>query len=93
MERGKLPEISPPAWPQPATARLTNHPLPNRGFLELPFSWSGEIINRYRGYVNKTNGDGVMALFGVPFENASHACDAILSALNLQRDLRRQFPL
>ena len=36
MERGKLPEISPPAWPQPATARLTNHPLPNRGFLELP---------------------------------------------------------
>ena len=57
------------------------------------FSWSGEIINRYRGYVNKTNGDGVMALFGVPFENASHACDAILSALNLQRDLRRQFPL
>ena len=37
MERGKLPEISPPAWPQPATARLTNHPLPNRGFLELPY--------------------------------------------------------
>ena len=36
LERGKLPEISPPAWPQPATARLTNHPLPNRGFLEVP---------------------------------------------------------
>jgi adenylate cyclase len=37
------------------------------------FSWSGKIINRYRGYVNKTNGDGIMALFGVPYENASHA--------------------
>ena len=36
LERGKLPEISPPAWPQPATARLTNHPLSNRGFLEVP---------------------------------------------------------
>ena len=57
------------------------------------FSWSGEIISRYRGYVNKTNGDGVMALFGVPFENSSHAIDAVLAALNLQRDLRRQFPL
>ena len=57
------------------------------------FSWSGEIITRYRGYVNKTNGDGVMALFGVPFENASHANDAVLAALNLQRDLRRHFPL
>ena len=57
------------------------------------FSWSGEIINRYRGYVNKTNGDGVMALFGVPFENASHAIDSVLAAVNLQRDLHRQFPL
>ena len=34
-----------------------------------------------------------MALFGVPFENSSHAIDAVLAALNLQRDLRRQFPL
>ena len=25
-----------PAWPQTATARLTNHPLSNREFLEVP---------------------------------------------------------
>ena len=25
------------------------------------FSWAGEIIRRYRGYINKTNGDGIMA--------------------------------
>ena len=37
MERGKLPEIPVPAWPQTATARLTNHPLSNREFLEVPF--------------------------------------------------------
>ena len=26
-----------PAWPQTATARLTNHPLSNREFLEVPY--------------------------------------------------------
>ena len=36
LERGKLPEIPVPAWPQTATARLTNHPLSNREFLEVP---------------------------------------------------------
>jgi class 3 adenylate cyclase len=29
------------------------------------FGAAGEIIGRYRGYINKTNGDGIMALFGV----------------------------
>ena len=38
LERGKLPEIPVPAWPQTATARLTNHPLSNREFLEVPYS-------------------------------------------------------
>ena len=57
------------------------------------FSWAGEIINRYRGYINKTNGDGIMALFGVPFESGTHATDAVLAALNLQRESRDHFPL
>ena len=44
MERGKLPEIPVPAWPQTATARLTNHPLSNREFLEVPLTnWPGEV--------------------------------------------------
>ncbi|MFP6690777.1 MAG: adenylate/guanylate cyclase domain-containing protein [Alphaproteobacteria bacterium] len=30
------------------------------------FSWAGDIISRYCGYLNKTNGDGTMALFGAP---------------------------
>ena len=42
MERGKLPEIPVPAWPQTATARLTNHPLSNREFLEVPTIEPGE---------------------------------------------------
>ena len=41
MERGKLPEIPVPAWPQTATARLTNHPLSNREFLEVPIRFPG----------------------------------------------------
>ena len=35
LERGKLPEIPVPAWPQTDTARLPNHPLSIREFLEV----------------------------------------------------------
>lgn len=57
------------------------------------FSWSGELIARYRGYVSKRSGDGTMALFGVPGGNATHAIDAVLVALALQRELREHIPL
>ena len=57
------------------------------------FSWSGDVVNLYRGYVNKTNGDGLMALFGVPTESSSHATDAVLAAMKLQAELRDHFPL
>lgn len=66
---------------------------PDEVFAQLNhfFSWAGEIVQRYRGYVNKTNGDGVMALFGVPFENATHHVDAVLAGLAMQREVRKQF--
>ena len=53
---------------------------------------AGEIIGRYRGYINKTNGDGIMALFGVPFESATYQTDAVLAALAIQRETGTQFP-
>jgi adenylate cyclase len=56
------------------------------------FGWAGEIIVRYRGYINKTNGDGIMALFGVPFESATHRTDAVLTALEMQREIGTRFP-
>jgi class 3 adenylate cyclase len=56
------------------------------------FSWAGEVIERYRGYVNKTSGDGLMALFGVPFESSTHQTDAVLAALALQDELRGVSP-
>ncbi len=57
------------------------------------FSRGGEEIRKYRGYVNKTNGDSIMALFGVPYENATHALDAVLAALDMQKGLSEQFGL
>jgi adenylate cyclase len=57
------------------------------------FSRAGDCISKYRGYVNKTNGDSIMALFGVPYENPTHALDAVLAALAMQKDLYRHFAL
>jgi adenylate cyclase len=57
------------------------------------FSWAGDVVQRYRGYVNKINGDGMMAIFGVPFESRTHRSDAAMAALALQRELQGQFPL
>ena len=56
------------------------------------FSWAGEVIERYRGYISKTSGDGIMALFGVPFESSTHQTDAVLAALSLQSELHDLFP-
>ena len=56
------------------------------------FGAAGEIIGRYRGYINKTNGDGIMALFGVPFASATHCTDAVLAALAMQREIGTHFP-
>ena len=57
------------------------------------FSYAGEQIRRHHGYVNKTMGDGVMALFGVPIENKTHALDGTLAALSLLREVKRQSKL
>jgi adenylate cyclase len=51
------------------------------------FERMGAHIKRYRGYVNKTIGDGVMAVFGVPYQTETHALDAVLAALAMQAEL------
>ncbi len=74
--------------------RYTSGLEPDEVFSQLNefFGWAGEIIGRYRGYVNKTNGDGIMALFGVPFDSATHRTDGVLAALEMQREIGSQFP-
>ncbi|MSO70318.1 MAG: GAF domain-containing protein, partial [Alphaproteobacteria bacterium] len=56
------------------------------------FAIAGEVIARYRGHVNKTSGDGLMALFGVPSETKTAAA-AAAAALDLQAELSGRFPL
>lgn len=57
------------------------------------FAWLGDVISRYRGYINKTMGDGTMILFGVPETSLSHATDAVVAALTLQAELRAHISL
>ncbi len=57
------------------------------------FSRAGLSIAKYRGYVNKTNGDAIMALFGVPYEQPTHALDAVLAGLDMQREIQAHFSL
>src|SRR5262249_44022939 len=44
---------------------------------------------RYEGVVNKSQGDGIMALFGAPRPQEDHAVRACLAALAMQDEITR----
>ena len=48
-----------------------------------------EAVVRYEGVVNKSQGDGVMALFGTPQPHEDHAVRGCLAALAMQDGVRR----
>ena len=48
-----------------------------------------EAVHHYEGYVAKSMGDGILALFGAPIANEDHAQRALLAALRMQEDMRR----
>src|SRR5450759_2253775 len=48
-----------------------------------------EAVVRYDGVVNKSQGDGVMALFGAPQPHEDHAIRGCLAALAMQDGVRR----
>src|SRR5712672_3207475 len=48
-----------------------------------------EAVVRYEGVVNKSQGDGVMALFGAPQPHEDHAVRGCLAALAMQDGLKR----
>src|ERR1700692_4026111 len=48
-----------------------------------------EAVCRYEGGVNKSQGDGVMALFGAPQPHEDHAVRGCLAALAMQDGVRR----
>jgi class 3 adenylate cyclase/tetratricopeptide (TPR) repeat protein len=48
-----------------------------------------EAVVRYEGVVNKSQGDGVMALFGAPQPHEDHAVRGCLAALAMQEGVKR----
>jgi hypothetical protein len=47
-----------------------------------------EVVHRYEGYVVRTTGDGIFALFGAPVAHEDHPLRALSAALRLQQELR-----
>src|SRR3981081_4176576 len=48
-----------------------------------------EAVVRYEGVVNKSQGDGIMALFGAPQPREDHAVRGCLAALAMQEEIKR----
>ena len=48
-----------------------------------------DAVHHYEGYVAKSMGDGILALFGAPIAQEDHAQRALLAALRMQEDMRR----
>jgi adenylate cyclase len=48
-----------------------------------------EIIQKHRGFIDKYEGDAIMADFGVPLEDADHARNCCLAALEQQESMKR----
>src|SRR5215469_4759907 len=48
-----------------------------------------EAVTRYEGVVNKSQGDGVMAVFGAPQPHEDHAVRGCLAALAMQDGITR----
>ncbi|HNY93035.1 MAG TPA: adenylate/guanylate cyclase domain-containing protein, partial [bacterium] len=46
-----------------------------------------EVVFKYQGYLDKYEGDAIMAVYGVPVEMQDHARRACLAALEMQREL------
>ncbi|TPQ43854.1 adenylate/guanylate cyclase domain-containing protein [Cupriavidus pinatubonensis] len=48
-----------------------------------------EAVHHYEGYVAKSLGDGILALFGAPIAHEDHAHRALYAALRMQAAMRR----
>lgn len=49
------------------------------------FSALVEVTHRYKGVVTQFQGDALLAVYNIPIEDANHATDAVLSALEIRK--------
>jgi adenylate cyclase len=56
--------------------------------LNIYFSKISEIIRNNKGVVDKFIGDAVMAFWGAPIENKTHAKDSVLSAIKILSEIQ-----
>lgn len=59
------------------------------GILNELFGMMTKVITQHQGMINDFVGDAVMAVFGAPKENPTHAFDAVRAALEVQSGLAR----
>ena len=94
-------ELDPEAYDKPKTAELTILFADIRGFTGISEALSPEelrdyineylsemsaiIRDRHRGTLDKYIGDAIMAFWGAPMDDAQHARNAVLAALDMQR--------
>jgi class 3 adenylate cyclase len=66
----------------------TLDPEEGRAIVEPLLRIMSEAVRRYEGYVVRTTGDGVFALFGAPVAYEDHPQRALYAALQMQQELR-----
>jgi predicted ATPase/class 3 adenylate cyclase len=71
---------------QNSTSLIDNLGDPELGMRRLDpvIALMKEAVHKYDGVVNKTQGDGIMALFGAPRPHEDHAVRGCLAALSMQ---------
>jgi class 3 adenylate cyclase len=66
----------------------TLDPEEGRAIVEPLLRIMAEAVRRYEGYVVRTTGDGIFALFGAPVAYEDHPQRALYAALQMQQELR-----
>ncbi|SIT51166.1 conserved hypothetical protein [Paraburkholderia piptadeniae] len=59
-----------------------------RGLIDPVLALMMEAVHDYEGYVAKSIGDGILALFGAPIAHEDHAQRALYAALRMQDEMR-----
>jgi class 3 adenylate cyclase/tetratricopeptide (TPR) repeat protein len=60
-----------------------------RGLIDPVVAMMMEAVHHYEGYVAKSLGDGILALFGAPIAHEDHPVRALYAALRMQDAIRR----